>query len=137
MMVEEDSNFDKALEIDEKVWKIMARIQSKKLRELYRIHENGLRDLITALKTKFNLEGYRIGINFRGGDDVEVLIYGCPWLDIMKRSGREHLAARVGEKICRVEFKGWADSFDNRIRFSLDSQLCKSDGSCRLRFWLR
>ena len=137
MMVEKALSFDKALDIDEKVWKVMPKIQSKKLKELYGIRGNTLQDLVAALKIKFELEGYRTSIDNVGADQVEMRILDCPWLDIMKKSDRPHLAAKVGERICHVEFQGWADSFDKGIRFSLNSQLCRGEEACCLQFQLK
>ncbi|MCP8317466.1 MAG: L-2-amino-thiazoline-4-carboxylic acid hydrolase [archaeon] len=134
MKLEEEFSFDKVLEIDEKVWKVMPKIQSKKLRELYGINGNSIQDLLSALKIKLEIEGYKVSIEKSEEDYFEILIHECPWFNIMKRSGREALAGKVGEVICNIEYQGWADSFDKNIRFALDSQLCKGGKVCRLEF---
>jgi len=133
-MLEESSSFGKALEIDEKVWRVMPKIQSRRLRELYDIKGNTLQDLLAALKIKFELEGYDISVEEAGEDRVQIMVHGCPWFDIMKYAGRVDLAGRVGERICNVEYQGWADSFYKAIKFTLSSQLCKGEESCRLTF---
>jgi len=134
VMLEGAYSFDKALEIDEMVWRVMPKIQSKKIRELYGIEGNSLRDLLRALEIKFGMEGYKAIVEEAGEDRALVLVRECPWLEIMRRAGREALAGRVGERICEAEYQAWADAFDDRIEFSLDSQLCRGDGACRLRF---
>ncbi|MEM3462385.1 MAG: DUF6125 family protein [Candidatus Bathyarchaeia archaeon] len=133
VMLEEADSFDKALEIDERVWRAMPKIQSRKIRELYGIGGNGLRDLLRALEAKFGMEGYRASFEAEG-DRALILIHECPWFEIMKRAGRGALAGRIGERICKAEYRAWADEFDEGIGFSLDSQLCKGDDACRLRF---
>ena len=134
MMVEDGLSFDEALKIDEKVWKIMPKIQSRKLRELYDIKGDTLRDLTSALRIKFEIEGYRTSIRETSEHSVQILIHGCPWLDIMKKAHRETLAGRIGERICPTEYQGWAESFSKKIQFTLRSQLCKNETACELRF---
>jgi hypothetical protein len=136
-MIEDALSFEKALDIDEKVWRIMPRIQSKKLRELYGIEGNSLQDLLAALRIKFELERYQISTGEIEEDNVKITVHGCPWFDIMKQSGRAALAGIVGERICNAEYQGWADSFDKRIKFSLVSQMCKGQEVCELRFQIR
>ncbi len=134
LIVEDSLSFDDALKIDEKVWKIMPKIQSRKIRELYGIKGDTLRDLISALKIKFEIEGYKISFRETSKDSVQILIHGCPWFDIMRKARREALAGRVGERICSIEYQGWAESFNKKIKFSLNSQLCKKEMACELRF---
>jgi hypothetical protein len=133
VMLEGADSFDRALEIDEKVWRVMPKIQSRKIRELYGIGGKGLRDLLRALWIKFEIEGYEAGIEFEG-DRALISIRECPWFEIMKGAGRGTLAGRIGERICSTEYRAWADEFGGGIRFSLESQLCKGDDACRLRF---
>ena len=134
MMIEEATSFDKALEIDKKVWRVMPKIQCKKLREIYDLQGNTLRDLAKAVTIKLSLEGYKADIEDAGEDRAIIKINECPWYNIMKKSGREKLAARVGEKICSVEYQGWAECFDKKIRFTLSTQLCKGAEPCQLEF---
>ncbi len=134
VMIEDDLSFEKALKIDEKVWTVMPKIQSQKLRELYDIKGHTLQDLIDALKIKFELEGYTVSIKEIGEGNFHILIYGCPWFNLMKKSGREELACKVGERICRVEFQAWTDAFNKEIKFQLKSQLCGGEEACQLIF---
>jgi len=134
MRLEEEFSFDKALEIDEKVWKAMPKIQSKKLRELYDIQGNSIKDLLSALKIKLELEGHNANIGKSDENYFDISIHECPWFNIMKKSNREALAGKIGETICKVEYQGWADSFDENIVFTLGSQLCKGGEICLLKF---
>jgi predicted ArsR family transcriptional regulator len=137
MMNEDDSSFEKALMIDEQVWKVLSKIQSRKLRELYEIKGNSLRDLLFALEIKLELEGYKFTIEKISDNNAQILIQNCPWFDIMLKAGREKFAGRVGEKICDVEYKGWTNSFDNKIKFNLGLQLCRGEKMCQLKFQLK
>lgn len=134
MKLEEKFSFDKALEIDERVWEVMPKIQSKKLRELYDIKGNSIQDLLSALRIKLELEGYKASIGKNDEDYFEIAIHECPWFNIMKGSNRMTLAGEIGETICKIEYQGWADSFDKSIRFTLGSQLCKGGENCLLKF---
>ncbi len=132
--IEKQYSFDEALELDEKVWWIMPKIQSRKIRELYDIKGDSLTDLVEALKIKFTFEGYKIHIKKIRDDYIQILVTECPWFNIMKRADREVLAGKVGERICSVEYRSWADSFNTQIVFTLTSQLCKGETMCQFNF---
>jgi hypothetical protein len=134
LMVEKESSFERALDIDEKAWEIMPKIQSKKLRELYNINGESLKDLIQALKIKLEIEGYNFKIEDVNTNLINILIHNCPWYTIMKNAKRESFAGKVGERICTIEYQGWADTFNEKIKFSLGSQICKKNKICKLSF---
>ncbi len=112
--VEESSSFENALDIDEKVWEVLPKIQARKLKEV-----------------KFEGEEYEYDI--MGEDNVlEIAISRCPWQEIMKRGGREHLAAQVGDRVCATELNVWAKEFG--ASFAMESKMCQGAESCTLRF---
>lgn len=58
----------------------------------------------------------------------------CPWHDLMAKAGRAALSERVGTTICSAENRVWASEFEGEISFGLESQICKGDPACVLRF---
>ena len=134
MKVEEKYGSDTALEIDNKVWEVLPKIQARMLKSTGKI-ENGMDALLECLSTKLSLEGFQFTIEkTETGSGFRVIINNCPWYDLMVKSGREHLSGKVGSRICTTEYSAWASEFDNGIHFELQSQICKGSESCRLQF---
>ena len=134
MKLEEEYNFERALEFDARVWEIMPKIQARKLRDLLDISDEGLKGLGEALTAKFSIEGF--SCSMRGDREGRLIfeIKRCPWYDLMKDSGREHLAGRVGTVICPTEYQTWAREFGKNIRASIENRLCDGRKTCTLYF---
>ncbi|MBL7165774.1 MAG: hypothetical protein ISS55_04735 [Dehalococcoidales bacterium] len=134
MKVEEKYGFDVALDIDNEVWKVFPKIQARKLKELTGLGD-GIEALRECLTTKMRLEGYSFKAERVGNDGAfRVTIDDCPWHNIMVSSGRKHLSARVGNKICTTEFSGWAAEFGDDIRSEIECRLCEGAQTCTVRF---
>lgn len=133
MKLEEEFDFERALELDRRVWEIVPKIQSRKLRELLDIKTAGLEGLALALGGKFSIEGVDHDIKLEGAA-LEVTVLNCPWNELMKKSGREHLAGRVGEVICGTEYPTWAREFDKGIKLQISEKICDGGKCCRFKF---
>ncbi|MBN2467555.1 MAG: L-2-amino-thiazoline-4-carboxylic acid hydrolase [Deltaproteobacteria bacterium] len=134
MKVEDEYGFDRALEIDAEVWKIFPKIQARKLKELTGL-ENGIDDLYECFTLKLSLDQLQYtAAKDADGNGFTVSITQCPWLDLLRKSQREHLAGKVGSRICTTEYSTWAAEFGPRIHFQLQSQICENADCCRLRF---
>lgn len=136
MKVEGDSDFERALEYDRQVWEIVPKIQARKIKDMLGLDPVGLTALSEGLTTKFAIEGFACSLR---QDDHGHLIYeikSCPWYEKMKASGREHLAARVGEVICPTEYQVWAREFGKDIRVEVRNRLCDGRKTCTLDFFL-
>jgi hypothetical protein len=127
--VEEEWDFDTALEIDRRVWEVLPKIQARRLKELMKV-ESGLEDLRRVLEVKFSAEGYKYKI--KTGNILEARIIHCPWLEIMEKSGRSHLAGQVGEIICNTELSVWAKEFECTMTPGLKK--CAGNGECTFAF---
>lgn len=135
MKVEEAFDFETALAADIAVWRVLPKIQARKLKELTKLG-NGIEALREALDTKLALEesAYRIEAN---GDDgaFTLTIEDCPWLEVMSRTGRSHLAGEIGKSVCAGEYVVWASEFGADIRVESDGRICDNDApACRIRF---
>jgi hypothetical protein len=137
MKTEEEFSFQKALELDKKVWSILPKIQARKVKELLDIKGNTTADLINALKLKWTAEDYEFEIVKNEDNHAEIRLKKCPWLEIMKKSGREHLTKDIGGHICTVEFETWAKEFNPGIEFRIEDRLCREGKPCKLTFSLR
>lgn len=136
MKVEERSGFDAALEIDVAVWEVLAKIQARKTRQLLGIEGEGVSDLVDGLELKFSAEGYEYEIREKEEHCARVHLKRCPWLVLLRKSGRQHLADEVGGVICGAEFGAWAREFNNKIEFDLGERMCGGSPYCLLSFTL-
>jgi hypothetical protein len=134
--LEEKYGFEKALDIDEEVWKVMPKIQARLLKKMGG-KEKGLDDLLECLSTKLTLEGYVFTSRFSDDKkEISISIQECPWYKIMVQSGRSGLSAVIGPRICGTEYTVWAKEFGSEIDFSMDSHICDAKTSCILRFFV-
>lgn len=130
--VEEELGFDKALQIDRKVWEVLPKIQSRFLKSKLG-QKLGLRALSQCLQAKLEMDGFQFEKN-KSKNLLTVSIYRCPWHDIMVKSGREKLSGKVGPLICHTEYSVWAQEFGKDLNFSLGDGLCCGQKHCSLIF---
>ncbi|MFO7967364.1 MAG: DUF6125 family protein [Archaeoglobaceae archaeon] len=133
MKLEEEYGFDKALEVDRRVWEVLPKIQARKLKSILNTGD-GLEALKQCLAIKLDLEGFNFETQeYEGG--FRIIVHKCPWHELMVRSGREELSGRVGNVICNTEYPVWASEFEN-IKFELREQICEGSSLCTLDFRL-
>ena len=128
--VEEEVDFERALELDARVWEVMAKIQARKARELLGATGNSPGELARCLALKFAAEAHDFEVAEEDNGRVEVVIRDCSWLEIMRKAGREHLAQRVAEAICRRELEVWGREF-GVSRHEMTDHLCAGGEACR------
>lgn len=126
--VEEDLGFDKALELDVKVWEVLPKIQARHVRKLLDIQGNGIGPFFEAITVKLEGEGYDYTMD---EEDRELRFKGCPWHEIMISSGREHLSDKVGAVICQTELGTWAREFG--LEAAMEDRFCAGAEECVLR----
>lgn len=133
MKAEERYGFDAALDLDEEVWKVFPKIQVRMLKKLGEV-DAGLQALADCLQAKLEIENFEFHITDVRQDSFNVVISGCPWHQLMIKSGREELSGKVGTRICRTEYSVWASEFGCRLHFDADSRICTGGPSCILGF---
>jgi len=134
IMIEEKCSFDTALEIDEGVWRVLPKIQARKVKELLCLKGIGLEDFLQAIKVKLEAEEYDHEIVAQKSDHVQIAIRRCPWYDILKNANREHLAPRIADAICSLEFRVWLKEFGENLSFRIGPRICTGDPICLLDF---
>ena len=134
MKVEEIYGFNTALDIDDEVWKVMPKIQARKLKSMGGLPD-GLDGLQQGLTTKFILDGFAFKAEQSDNDrSLKITLSECPWHNIMIKAGREHLSGPVGSRICTSEYQVWAAEFGDDIKFELGDQICEGCECCALLF---
>jgi hypothetical protein len=129
---EKQFGFDAALALDESVWRVLPKIQARRLREDLRLERN-LKGLSCALKAKLTLDRYEFRITQTKGE-VVVRLSACPWHELILRSGRGHLAERIGGVICNIELPVFAREFNCTCAGVSESRLCCDGRNCVFRF---
>ena len=129
MMLEKTDSFDKALEVDGRVWEILPKIQARKIKELLKLETATEEDLISALKFKLEAEDF-VSELLRKDSQINIIIKKCPWLILLKKSNREDLAERISDVICSVEYGVFAREFMEDMDFEVISRQCSGDKVC-------
>jgi len=129
MMLEEEDSFDKALEIDTKVWEVLPKIQARKIKELLDLEGGKEEDLLRALAFKLGAEDFLSELQ-RQDSRIEITIRKCPWLALLRKAKREHLAERISHAICTIEYGIFAREFLQGLRFEITSRRCSGDEVC-------
>ena len=131
MMVEEADSFDKALEIDRRVWEIVPKIQARKIKELLEIKDPTQEDLITAIKFKLDAEDFVSTLDAENGR-IRVTIRECPWVALLKKTNREHVAEHICDAICSLEYRVFAKEFVETVDINVESRLSCGDKVCSI-----
>jgi hypothetical protein len=132
LKMEEKSGFDNALKVDIEVWKVMSKIQARMIKSMLEI-DKGADALLRSLTEKLSLEGFKFKVE-QGDKGFRIKISGCPWHDLMVKSGRERLSGKVGAAICSFEYTVWASEFDKNVKFTLEARKCEGSECCILDF---
>jgi hypothetical protein len=122
IMIEDETSFEYALELDKKVWKIMAKIQARTAMKLKK-------EFFDSFRLKWDSEGYKYHY-----ETQKVIIDVCPWWEIMKKSGRADKAGRVGATICPVIYNEWARVYNAPYTINFETCMCQGDKVCTLYF---
>jgi len=123
MMVEQESGFDRALELDRRVWEVLAKIEARKARELMNCAGNSPEELARCFGLKLKADGQEFEAD-ASDEGVRFALRGCAWLDLLRKSGREHLAVRIGQAICMTEGRTWCAEFGGEYEFEIPVMGC-------------
>ncbi|MDH7602278.1 MAG: DUF6125 family protein [Armatimonadota bacterium] len=126
---EERYGFEEAMALDEAVWDVMSKIQARKARALLGITGNSLEDLAVGFSLKLAAEGYDYDLEVNPSAAV-FTVRTCPWYEILKSSGRTHIAETIADRICKREFSGWTREFGQDIQVHFDGRLCVPREQC-------
>ncbi len=133
MKVEEVLGFDQALELDRRVWGVMAKIQARKARELLSATGNTPEELARCFALKLTAEGHTFTVD-ANAEGVRVHITRCPWMELLRKSDRQHLAQKISSVICSTEGATWCAEFGGGYEFEIPSGSCPASGPCEMVF---
>lgn len=133
MKVEEDADFDKALDLDMAVWKVLPKIEARAIRELLGLGA-GLEALRQALEFKLGAEQYRFDVSPLARDSFVIEVHGCPWVQHIQKANRHHFLERISDSICPAEYRIFTDEFGTHIHIEHLRDRCTTEGCCRFLF---
>ena len=133
MMSEKAAGFDQALDLDRRVWEVLAKIQARKARELTESAGDSPGELARCFTLKLTADGHRFE-SAADDDGVRFVILGCPWLDLLRKSDRQHLALKVAQTICTTEGQVWCKEFGAAYEFEMPLMACAGTDRCEMRF---
>ena len=133
MMVEQATGFDQALEIDRQVWAVLAKIQARKARELAGCTGNTPAELSRCFGLKLTADGHRFE-SAASCNEARFIIHECPWLQLLRKSERRDLAARISQTICPTEGGVWSAEFGGEYEFHMPLMACAGADHCEMRF---
>jgi hypothetical protein len=132
MKVEERDGFDTALDVDVEVWKVMPKIQARTLKS--KLHQqSGIDGLRICFEEKLEQDGF-LFTTVQENNGFSIHVQDCPWHNVLKKAGREHLSRAIGRRICSTEFSLWAAEFGEHITCTFHERICEGGKSCSFRF---
>ncbi len=131
--VEAEHDFEHALELDRRVWQTMAKIQARKARELLGASGNTPEELARCFSLKLTGDGHCFAVETTA-EGVTFTISDCPWLQLLRKSNRQHLAARVAQTICPTEGGVWCAEFGGEYEFEMPQMGCQGAACCKMIF---
>ena len=131
--VEEALDFDEALQIDERVWEVLAKIQAREARALLGASGNTPDELARCFGLKLTADGHEFAPRETSGG-VVFAISRCPWLELLRKSSRTHLALKVAQTICPAEGRAWCREFGGEYEFEMTAMACAGGDRCEMRF---
>lgn len=137
MMLEKETDFETALKVDAAVWDVLPKIQVRKIVELTGISGTTPADFLPVLKIKFGLEEYKYQIKENTESRLEIQVDECPWVNLLQKSDRMHIAERLGDEICTRDLKGWAQAFNPRLDIEWAWRRCTEQPGCRFSFFVK
>lgn len=131
--VEEEHGFEEALELDRRVWEVLAKVQARKARELTQSSGCAAGALARCFGLKLTADGHDFEVETSPAA-VTFRIAGCPWLALLRKSGRTDLAQRVAEAICLTEGRVWCAEFGGEWEFEMPRMACAGAAACEMRY---
>jgi hypothetical protein len=133
MKIEEDADFEKALEIDLAVWKVLPKIEARTIQELLSLG-HGIEALHAALDFKLSAELYTAALSAVHEAGFTLNVHDCPWVKHIKKAGRAHFIEKISASICPAEYGAFTAEFGTTITIDHRRGDCAQHGSCSFAF---
>lgn len=129
MKIEEDTDFEKALEVDIAVWKVLPKIEARTIKELLALG-HGIVALHAALDFKLRAECYSHSLSPVHEGAFTLNVHDCPWVKHIKKANRGHFLDRISASICPAEYGAFTAEFGKNITIDHQRGNCAQHGRC-------
>ncbi|MHA1606250.1 MAG: DUF6125 family protein [Candidatus Freyarchaeota archaeon] len=130
MCVEEKYGLEEAAELDAKVWSIFARILAKRVMKWFGVKGCDVEALVKTITLRWTMEGWEFKVPVCRSDRAVMLVRRCPWLETIRKSGREHVIPLVCGKVCEAVYQNWAQTVNPNIRLRRPRRMGEGDELC-------
>ncbi len=129
MIAEEELGFEKAVELDKKVWAILPKIQARLIKSKLKKKDFDLESIIEILKIKFGSEEYEYSYKI-DQSSAEIKVIKCPWQEILIQSNRRDIGPVIGDEICQTELLSWINELNKDFKLETIARICQGHESC-------
>ncbi|NVM55532.1 MAG: L-2-amino-thiazoline-4-carboxylic acid hydrolase [Candidatus Helarchaeota archaeon] len=126
--VENKYGFEKAFDMDLKVWKRYGSIIIKRIKKYLSISDNNLDSFLKILEIMCAIDGTQFKIKKKSPEEVILRIQYCPWWENLKRSNRENLVRC--DIVDKLIFPEWAKFFNPNLEFHLSKSIPNGHDTC-------
>ncbi|MEJ2250457.1 MAG: DUF6125 family protein [Candidatus Lokiarchaeota archaeon] len=135
---ENEIGWEKALQIDLKVWIRLLKIIFRRIKRYLIIKNNNLEDLIEILTFRWSVEGWKYKIQDNNEGEVKVEILECPYQQIMSRNpDRTEKAPLICKNMCIPFYKEIVKEFNSKIQLKREKYQGLGDNICDFKFTIR
>jgi hypothetical protein len=153
--VEQHYGFDRALELDKKVWQVLPKMQARFLKKELGLGDS-IENLLEAINLKMEIDGFKFSSKIESVEAISALKYqdhkitenqppflkeiirvditACPWHEIMLKAKRKDLSGKIGSLICKTEYISFAKEFISNIEIKIEEQICRGSRLCTFHF---
>lgn len=137
MSVEEKYGLDRAAELDARVWSVFAKILAKRIMRDFNIKGDGLDTLVRTIALRWRMEGWRFEVPVCMNDEAVMVVRTCPWLEALRKAGREHVVPMMCGEICDVVYRNWAETVNPKITLERTSRMGYGAPFCDFKYTIK
>lgn len=134
MCIEEKYGLGEAAELDARVWSTFARILAKRIMREFNVRGDGLDTLVRTIALRWRMEKWRFDVPVCEGDKAVMVVRVCPWLEALRKAGREHVIPAMCGEVCEAVYRSWAETINPNIHLERPRRMGSGDPFCEFRY---
>jgi hypothetical protein len=123
LAVEECFGFDKACELDFKVFGRLGGVVARRMRKRFGIKGNDVSTAVKVLKIWLEAEGWKVLEVESNRRHAVIQVEHCPWWNYLRRTGREKVIEAVCPTVCVRMFEGLAKEIEPEMTVEMSRQV--------------
>jgi len=134
MSIEKKYGLNEAAELDAQVWSVFARILAKRVMREFNVSGDGLSTLVRTITLRWHMEKWRFEVPVCESDKAVMVVRICPWLEALKKAGREHVVPVMCDEVCEAVYRSWAETINPNISLERPKRMGNGDSFCEFRY---